>query len=162
MGGIGGPVHRSRPLLSAATASTHGAIERTRAKKLPSAIRHHPAFPSPSPSPLLHLLPQRSPSSPPPSHKGHPGPLLISPQGQLPPPLPPTKVTEIPVACVGLLHLMKCYLGARDYYHEAASHCATPVYARLAIFVACKRPELLHLVGDFRGLGFTAQGFGRV
>lgn len=53
------------------------------------------------------------------------------------------------MACVGLLHFMKCHLGQRDFYHEAAAALnATPVYARLAVLVANKQPDLMQMVSS--------------
>ena len=41
---------------------------------------------------------------------------------------------------------MRHHLSSKEYYDEAAALNATPVYARLAIFITQQQPQLLHLV----------------
>mmetsp|Transcript_10122 Transcript_10122/g.21655 ORF Transcript_10122/g.21655 Transcript_10122/m.21655 type:complete len:648 (+) Transcript_10122:87-2030(+) len=56
------------------------------------------------------------------------------------------KIAEIPVAAMALLHYMRCQLGLRAYYDEAASQSASPIYIRFAMLVAKKQPGLMKWV----------------
>jgi hypothetical protein len=63
------------------------------------------------------------------------------------------KVADTPAACVGLLHFMRHLLSQWDYFHsEAGSQTATPVFVRIAVFIAKKQPVLLFLVSLESGL----------
>ncbi|GAX82209.1 hypothetical protein CEUSTIGMA_g9637.t1 [Chlamydomonas eustigma] len=58
-------------------------------------------------------------------------------------------VADNPAACIGLLHYMRHLLSQWDYFHsEAGSQNATPVFVRIAVFIAKKQCALLYLVID--------------